>query len=102
MAAKKPIENEEELEEQEPLADVIVTDPLTTKAILKEEAYKGPMVSVYLPALEEGGGMRVDQYEHVTIANEFKETCWKVLRGQPVEVPVPAFIALKERYGKNL
>jgi len=59
-------------------------------------------VTVFLPALEDSGsgGMKVDQYEHVTIANEEKETCYKVLRGENVEVPVPVFIALKARYPK--
>ena len=68
----------------------------------KKPEYVGPMVDVFIPALEENGqgGMKVDQYEHVTIANEGKETCWKVLRGEHVEVPVPVFIALKERYPK--
>jgi hypothetical protein len=68
----------------------------------KKPEYDGPMVPVFLPALEENGqgGMKVDQYEHVTIANESKETCWKVLRGEPVEVPVPVYVTLKERYPK--
>ena len=68
----------------------------------KKPEYEGPMVSVFIPALEENGqgGMKVDQYEHVTIANESKETCYKVLRGEHVEVPVPVYIALKERYPK--
>jgi hypothetical protein len=63
--------------------------------------YKGPYVDVFIPALEEGdGSMKVDQYEHVTIANEKKETCYKVLRGETVSVPVPVFMVLKERYPK--
>jgi hypothetical protein len=67
----------------------------------EEPAYKGPYVDVFIPALEEGdGSMKVDQYEHVTIANEKKETCYKVLRGETVSVPVPVFMVLKERYPK--
>lgn len=68
----------------------------------KKPEYDGPVVPVFIPALEENGqgGMKVDQYEHVTIANEGKEVCWKVLRGETVEVPVPVFIVLKERYPK--
>ena len=80
----------------------VVVSPLTIQSIEKEPDYKGPYVDVFLPALEDSGdgGLKVDQYEHVTIANEDKETCYKVLRGERVPVPVPVFIALKERYPK--
>lgn len=80
----------------------VFDDGLTVVAQEKEEGYKGPMVTVFLPALEDSGveGIKVDQYEHVTIANEEKETCYKVLRGEPVEVPVPVFVALKAKYPK--
>ena len=80
----------------------VFDDGLTVVAQEKEEGYKGPTVTVFIPALEDSGveGIKVDQYEHVTIANEEKETCYKVLRGEPVEVPVPVFVALKARYPK--
>lgn len=80
----------------------VFDDPLTIVVEEKEEHYTGPMVDVFLPALEDQGqgGMKVDQYEHVTIANERGETCYKVLRGEHVQVPVPVFIQLKERYPK--
>ena len=79
-----------------------IDNPLTIQTVEKVPDYNGPYVDVFLPALEENGdgGMKVDQYEHVTIANENKETCYKVLRGERVPVPVPVFIALKERYPK--
>lgn len=77
-------------------------DDLTVQIEEKKEGYNGPMVTVFIPALEDSGseGLKVDQYEHVTIANEEKETCYKVLRGEPVQVPVPVFVALKARYPK--
>lgn len=79
----------------------IVSEPLTISTPAKEERQTFPMVTVNIPALpDDGNGVKVDQYEHVTIANELKETCYKVLRGEPVEVPVPVFIQLKERYPK--
>ena len=80
----------------------VFDDGLTVVAQEKEEGYKGPTETVFLPALEDSGveGIKVDQYEHVTIANEEKETCYKVLRGEPVEVPVPVFVALKAKYPK--
>ena len=74
-------------------------DQLTFVEEEKKPEYKGPMVDIFIPRLEEAGnGMKVDQYEHVTIANEKKETCWRVLRGERVEVPVPVYLVLKERY----
>ena len=92
--ATKTIKEEEVLEP--------VFDGLTVATPEKKPDYVGPYVDIFLPALEENGdgGMKVDQYEHVTIANEQKETCYKVLRGEHVAVPVPVFIALKERYPK--
>lgn len=63
--------------------------------------YSGPMVDVFLPELEGGGnGIKVDQYEHVTIANGNTESVYKVLRGEHVMVPVPVFVVLKEKYPK--
>ena len=68
----------------------------------KETGYTGPTVDIFIPELEDSGsnGLKVDQYEHVTIANEEKETCYRVRRGERVSVPVPVFLALKERYPK--
>ena len=60
-------------------------------------------VEVLLPELPGGGdGVKVDQYEHVTIANEEKEVCYKVHRGERVQVPIPVFMALKEKYGNKI
>lgn len=79
----------------------MVNDGLTVVAQEKKPEYIGPYVDIFLPALEDGGGgVKVDQYEHVTIANENKETPYRVLRGEHVQVPVPVFIALKEKYPK--
>ena len=65
----------------------------------EDKSYHGPMVSIYLPRLEEeGNGVRVDQYERVTIANEQKENTYLVHRGERVDVPVPVFVVLKEKY----
>ena len=79
-----------------------IDDPLTTIEAPKEEGPKWPMVPVFIPALEDSGssGLKVDQYEHVTIANEEKEDIWHVLRGEYVDVPVPVYIILKQKYPK--
>ena len=61
-----------------------------------------PRVRIILPRLEEDDSVTVDQYEHVTIANEMGEEHTRILRGEWVDVPVPVFMALKERYGKQI
>lgn len=84
MAAKKPVS---------------LDDNMTFVAAEKEEGYKGPMVTIFLPRLEdEGGGVKVDQYEHVTISNEEHEWTYRVLRGERVDVPVPVYVVMKEKY----
>lgn len=107
MAARKTVdpvldvENETEIEESnEPnYGDVSLDDSMTVKIAEKKSGYNGPMVSIYLPKLEEeGSGMKIDQYEHVTIANEAREWTWHVQRGVRVDVPVPVFVQLKNRY----
>ena len=82
------------------IEEFIVDDPTTVVIAEKKNGYQGPMVSVFIPALEDEGsaGIKVDQYEHVTIANEEREDHWKIRRGMYVEVPVPVFVILKDRY----
>ena len=80
------------------------TGDLTTAVVKDEKKYNGPYVQIFLPELENPGdeGMQVDQYEHVTLANEDGVERYKVHRGEHVMVPVPVFIALKEKYGKKI
>ena len=87
---------------KEKINEINLDDQLTVIEAEKDEGWKGPTVRVFLPELEDSGssGLKVDQYEHVTIANEVKEDCYKVRRGEWVDVPVPVFLALKERYPK--
>lgn len=95
--------DDEEFEEEDfTLEDAGMNPDLTVAVPRKEEKYTGPMVPVFLPEIEGGEteGIQVDQYEHVTIANEKGEKIWHVKRGVSMEVPVPVFIALKERYPK--
>ena len=82
--------------------EIELNDEMTVVTPEKQAEYSGPMVDVFIPSLEDSGnnGLKVDQYEHVTIANEKKEICYKVRRGEHVEVPVPVFCVLKERYPK--
>lgn len=74
-------------------------DELTFYHEEKDDSYKGPTVQIYLPKLEEeGNGIKVDQYEHVTISNEVEDKTWYVKRGERVDVPVKVYIVLKEKY----
>jgi hypothetical protein len=80
------------------------TGDLTTAVVKDEKKYNGPYVQVFLPELENPGeeGMQVDQYEHVTMANETGVEKFLVHRGEHVMVPVPVFMNLYEKYGKKL
>lgn len=80
----------------------IMNSDITTAVKKEDNRYKGPTVDVFLPELENSGeeGMAVDQYEHVTIANEQGLQRFRVRRGMHVDVPVPVFMALKEKYPK--
>lgn len=82
--------------------DLLSETNLTTAVKKEDKKYDGPYVQIFLPELENSGeeGMPVDQYEHVTIANETGRQQYRVHRGEYVDVPVPVFIALKEKYPK--
>lgn len=76
-----------------------IDDSITFVSEEVDDKYHGPMVTIFLPKLEdEGGGVKVDQYEHVTIANEEREWTYRVKRGERVDVPVPVFVVMKEKY----
>ena len=104
MAAKKQetlqVDEIEIEESNEPhYGEVSLDDGMTVKIAEKQDSYKGPMVTVSIPKLEEeGSGVKVDQYVHVTIANEAREWTWHVQRGVKVDVPVPVFVQLKNQF----
>ena len=100
MANRKANIIEEEEYEEEMTPDFSAS---LTQAIRKEEKKNDEIrVSVFLPRLDDpgDGGIKVDQYEHVTIANEFGEKHDRVLRGEHVDISIPTFMALKEKYPK--
>ena len=82
--------------------DLLSESNLTTAVVKEQKKYDGPYVQIFLPELQYSGeeGMPVDQYEHVTIANETGRQQYRVHRGEYVDVPVPVFMALKEKYPK--
>ncbi|MDY4140835.1 MAG: hypothetical protein SOY30_16090 [Eubacteriales bacterium] len=54
-----------------------------------------PRVSVFLPPLEdEGTGLVIDQYEHVTVNGETT----LVKRGEHVQVTVPVYLQLRNKF----
>lgn len=70
-------------------------DTLTVETPVQETVADEPRVRVYLPLLEsEGAGVHIDQYEHVTINGETT----LVRRGEYVDVTVPVFIQLKNKF----
>ena len=70
-------------------------DTLTVETPVQETVADEPRVRVYLPLLEsEGAGVHSDQYEHVTINGETT----LVRRGEYVDVTVPVFIQLKNKF----
>ena len=74
-------------------------DSMTFVMEQEDKKYRGPMVNIYLPKLEEeGSGVKVDQYEHVTIANEEGEKTYYVKRGERVDVPAAVYVVMKEKY----
>jgi hypothetical protein len=78
---------------------VNLEDSMTFVMEQEDKRYRGPMVNIYLPKLEEeGSGVTVDQYEHVTIANEEGEKTYYVKRGERVDVPVAVYVVMKEKY----
>ena len=70
-------------------------DTLTVETPVQETVAYEPRVRVYLPLLEsEGAGVHIDQYEHVTVNGETT----LVRRGEYVDVTVPVFIQLKNKF----
>lgn len=66
----------------------------TSKTVTNDE----PRVRVVLPLLpEDQMGLKVDQYEHVTINGETT----LVKRGEYVDVTVPVYIQLRNKF-KNI
>ena len=82
------------------MAKELKLDEMTAAIPVKEKMDNGPRVSIFLPSLEgdDSSGVVVDQYEHVTIANETGEQIVYVKRGEHVDVTVPVFMALKQKY----
>lgn len=77
-----------------------MTDPITVATPVQEATPTEPRVRIMLPKREsdDNPGIAVDQYEHVSISNENGDFNVRVKRGEWVDVTVPVFIQLKQRY----
>ena len=73
-----------------PTVDTTITNTVPEKKPVVPTA----KVAVYIPMTEEGEGAKVDQNEYVTINGQTT----KVPRGRYVEVSVPVFTQLRNRY----
>lgn len=77
----------------------VLEDNLTFVCEEKKKESTEPTVQIYLPRIEEDGSVAVDQYEHVTIANEVGEPeRWRIHRGERVDIPVHVYVVMKEKY----
>ena len=77
----------------------MMEENLTFTVEKTEKVDNEPRVRVYLPRIEDDGSVAVDQYEHVTIANENGEPeRWRVHRGEWVDIPVHVYVVMKEKY----
>lgn len=70
-----------------------------TVAVPNTHKDEEPRVRIFLPLLDDSGsGVAVDQYEHVSISNEKGDNFVRIKRGEYVDVTVPVFLILKQRY----
>ena len=73
-----------------------INDGITAVAPIVEKEDTTPRVKVFIPLpLESGDGLKQDPYEHVTINGE---NPYYIKRGEYVDVPVPVFMQLRNRY----
>ena len=77
-----------------------VTEDITIAIPKPEKKPDEVRVRIKLPLREEdqSGGLNIDHFEHVTIANEHGETCYRIKRGEYVDVTIPVFEQLRNRY----
>lgn len=69
--------------------------PTATKTATETTVNQNPTVMICLPLLpEQESGLKIDQYEHVTING--KTTL--IRRGEHVEVPADVYIQLRNRF----
>jgi hypothetical protein len=74
----------------------VINDGITSVVNIEEKVDNQPRVRIMLPMPPEAeSGMKVDPYEHVTINGEKPVY---VKRGEYVDVTVPVFLQLRNKY----
>ena len=78
------------------MAKTVINDGITSVIEEKKETFVAPRVRIKIPMpADMDSGVKIDPYEHVTINGE-KPTYIK--KGEWVDVPVPVYMQLKNRY----
>lgn len=74
-----------------------INDGITAVTPIETSSMEVPRVTVFipLPPEAEDGSLKVDPYEHVTINGEKPIY---VKRGEPVDVTIPVYLQLRNRY----
>ena len=72
---------------------------ITFQAPVEPEKPQEVRVRIKLPLREEDSqGLETERFEHVTISNELGENTVWVKRGEWVDVTIPVFTQLRQRY----
>jgi dUTPase len=71
-------------------------DNITAVTSAAETVDNTPRVRIFIPPRQEETmeGVKIDQYEHVTLEGETT----LIRRGEHVEVPVPVYLQLRNRF----
>lgn len=74
----------------------VMNDGISVEVEKEKEVRKEPTVRVFLPLLDEAeyGDLKIDQAETVIINGKVT----RIKRGEHVDVKVPVFLQLKQRY----
>lgn len=79
--------------------DLLQTDGLTMARPKPEPKPDEVRVRIKLPLREDdSNGLNIEHFEHVTIGNESGENVVRVKRGEWVDVTIPVFTLLRQRY----
>ncbi len=77
-----------------------LVEDITISAPVQEPKPEPVRVRIKLPLREDDqtAGLNVDHFEHVTISNEKGEETVYIKRGEWVDVTIPVYTLLKQRY----
>ena len=73
-------------------------DTFVVEATTPEPAVTRVRITIPKREEDDNPGVKVDQYEHVSISNEHGDFNVRIKRGIPVDVTIPVFTLLKQKY----